>query len=130
VGKLKAETEYGKIADWYITKGGEKISEIEFLNTIGRTDEAKQIEDSLTWNRYTMIFGTAVVIVAAITGANKMELDKKYVPNTETIIALLGAILCYASVPPKHYLKYSEAGHQIDLYNHQLAEKLGLGNQE
>ncbi|KPJ66172.1 hypothetical protein AMJ44_08745 [candidate division WOR-1 bacterium DG_54_3] len=98
------------IEKWYITRGGQPISEPAFLRIVGEDKRAGAIIHWLCNGEYAW-------------KKNDQE------ANRGTQAMAVGAALWLLNPwrPKDNYVPYDEAGYKIDLYNMKLRRELGLG---
>ena len=111
--------------EWYMTKGGKQISEVEYLRIIGDEKRATEIEGSISiWD---WVYRSAVVFV--IGGLAYVLFNKdSNAPNTGYGLAGAGLLIgsSVSAFKPSHYLKYEEVGPKVDEYNNKLKKELGV----
>jgi hypothetical protein len=122
-----------EIEKWYITKGGQPISDVAFLRIIGEDKRAGTIQSRSIIGRTFDFIGKSLFIGGLAHWLcngqyawmqNKQEADR----GIQAMAA--GAVIWFLNPfkPKDNYVPYDEAGYKIDLYNLKLRRELGLGN--
>jgi len=111
--------------DWYITRGGKKITEPEFLKAIGQNERANQILQSMAGVRLADIIGGGLLLIG---GTLFWTINDTAITNAAVSMIVAGiSIGIFATiisrVLPKHYLTIEEVEYQIGLYNAQLMKE-------
>ncbi|OGC35638.1 hypothetical protein A2311_03585 [candidate division WOR-1 bacterium RIFOXYB2_FULL_48_7] len=124
------------IEDWCITRGNEKISESEFLSLIGKPEEAKRIEQKISeggLGKAINALSSLLILGGLYHWYVNSQMSYTYGKSDAEAqrglnFALGGLVLMVLNPykPQTHYLKYSDVGYQIDLYNANLQKELGV----
>ena len=120
------------IEKWYITRGGQPISEPTFLRIVGEDKRAGAIQFQSTAGRSLDFLGKWTFVARLIHWLCNGEYAWKkndQEANRGTQAMAVGAALWLLNPwrPKDNYVPYDEAGYKIDLYNMKLRRELGLG---
>lgn len=122
-----------EIEKWYITKGGQPISDAAFLRIIGENKRAGAIQTSSFFGGTFDFIGRSLFIGGLahwLCNGQYAWLQNKQEANRGTQAMAVGAALWLLNPfkPRDNCVPYDEAGYKIDLYNLELRRELGLEN--
>lgn len=127
---------------WYLTKGGDRISEVEFLRLIRKNEHADNIERSINdriknqslsdWKKYFETFSAIGLLCSLLswvapnyTGENRSN-GINIGLGAFLIFGGVSLLLPYQQELPNHFISHKDAGYEVDVFNQKLREKLGI----